>query len=86
MQTFLCHHVLLLPGSLQSDLSVLHDDHNWVAKYVSWPSCSHAFLICSKGSPAYCIVMSGGYRDDVDEGLEIDYTGEGGQTNGKHVG
>ena len=42
-------------------------------------------VLCSKGSPAYCIVMSGGYRDDVDAGLEIDYTGEGGQTNGKHV-
>ena len=41
--------------------------------------------LCSKGLPAYCIVMSGGYRDDIDEGLEIDYTGEGGQTNGKHV-
>ena len=45
------------------------------------PAC----VLCSKGSPAYCIVMSGGYRDDVDAGLEIDYTGEGGQTNGKHV-
>lgn len=29
--------------------------------------------------------MSGGYKDDVDEGLMIDYTGEGGQTGGKHV-
>lgn len=29
--------------------------------------------------------MSGGYRDDIDEGLLIDYTGEGGQTGGKHV-
>lgn len=48
---------------------------------VTQPIC----VLCSKGSPAYCIVMSGGYRDDVDAGLEIGYTGEGGQTNGKHV-
>lgn len=41
--------------------------------------------MCSKGFPAYAIVMSGGYKDDVDEGLMIDYTGEGGQTAGKHV-
>ncbi len=41
--------------------------------------------MCSKGAPAYAIVMSGGYKDDVDEGLMIDYTGEGGQTGGKHV-
>ena len=41
---------------------------------------------CSKGAPAYAIVMSGGYRDDIDEGIEIDYTGEGGQKGGKHVG
>ncbi|KAL0021355.1 hypothetical protein WJX77_007695 [Trebouxia sp. C0004] len=40
---------------------------------------------CYKGSPAYAIVMSGGYKDDVDEGLMIDYTGEGGQTGGKHT-
>ncbi|KAL3157789.1 hypothetical protein ABBQ32_012213 [Trebouxia sp. C0010 RCD-2024] len=38
-----------------------------------------------KGAPAYCIVMSGGYRDDVDAGLEVQYTGEGGQSKGKHV-
>ena len=41
--------------------------------------------MCSKGFPAYAIVMSGGYKDDFDEGLMIDYTGEGGQTAGKHV-
>ena len=45
------------------------------------PTC----VLCSKGSPAYCIVMSGGYRDDVDAGMEMDYTGEGGQTSGRHV-
>ena len=29
--------------------------------------------------------MSGGYRDDVDEGLLVNYTGEGGQSKGKQV-
>ena len=29
--------------------------------------------------------MSGGYRDDVDEGLVVNYTGEGGQQGGKQV-
>lgn len=46
---------------------------------------SYLCVICSKGAPAYCIVMSGGYRDDVDAGLEVQYTGEGGQSKGKHV-
>ena len=35
--------------------------------------------------PCYAICMSGGYRDDVDEGLLVNYTGEGGQKGGKQV-
>jgi hypothetical protein len=34
---------------------------------------------------AYAIVMSGGYKDDDDEGAELWYTGEGGQKDGKQV-
>ena len=54
---------------------------------IRWPYADSAYLcvVCSKGAPAYCIVMSGGYRDDVDAGLEVQYTGEGGQSKGKHV-
>lgn len=29
--------------------------------------------------------MSGGYRDDVDEGALVNYTGEGGQKGNKQV-
>ena len=34
---------------------------------------------------AYAIVMSGGYKDDDDEGVELWYTGEGGQKGSKQV-
>lgn len=65
--------------------------HNIVNAYmygthVSSRLTAHVCLACcSQGAAAYAIVMSGGYRDDKDDGIEIDYTGEGGQTKGKHV-
>ena len=34
------------------------------------------------GSPATCVVIAGGYGDDVDSGDVVDYTGEGGQDPG----
>lgn len=34
-------------------------------------------------APAYSIVLSGGYKDDHDQGVTSEYTGEGGQDGSK---
>lgn len=43
------------------------------------------FIDCRGDAPAYAIVLSGGYKDDRDEGSSFWYTGEGGQKAGKQA-
>lgn len=38
-----------------------------------------------KGFPCSAVVMSGGYKDDDDGGLQFWYTGQGGRTGKKHT-
>jgi hypothetical protein len=38
-----------------------------------------------KGMPAFAVCMSGGYADDEDTGMEVWYTGMGGQQGKKQV-